>query len=187
MADIVRVINEDLIITETTAKAFNFETYGIQGSNPLTQYTDTTNVMLRDAVKANWNTITTDPPASDIFFSTVWTGDFGDIDLVFLLSSSADPNLRGYRSTDWSLQTVVDTIDIHIWVRGAGGEEEPKTMRKLQNALKRLIKTKATQLIPYAHLNYLRTVIAPIQRPQDLQSDFHKIMSVECVYMERTV
>jgi len=185
-ADIVRNINESIEVTETVNHVTNFEKYGVQGSNPLGAYKQRTNVMLRDAVETLWDTVTKDPQASEINFSTKWTSDFSEVDLVFLLNVSTDPNLRGQRSTDWSLVTVVDTIDIHIFVRGAGGEEEVDTLGKVERALKQIIKTHTNSLIPFAHFNYVRTATAPLQRPDDLQTAWHDIMTVECIYMERT-
>lgn len=108
-------------------------------------FTKPVHVLLKEAVQANWSSITTDPPVTDITFSNTWFTGYGDIHLIFRHSVEVRDITR--RSVDWRFMPMTTFVDIHIFVRGNSVEEEPVTMHKVRTALDRLIESKKTTLL----------------------------------------
>ena len=123
--------------------------YGLateNGTGPLADFTKPVHVLLKEAVAAAWPSITTDPPVSDIYWSNVWFTDSADIEMIFLHSVEVrDP---GKRSVGWGLMGMTTFVDIHIFVRGGGMDEEPDLLHKVRTALDKLVETNRLALIP---------------------------------------
>lgn len=125
--------------------------YGLatdSGSGPLADFSKPIHVLLKEAVAAAWSSITTDPPVSDIYWSNVWFTDASDVEMIFLHSVEIrDPSRR---SVDWAYMSMATFVDIHIFVRGLGMDEEPDLLHKVRIALDKLVETNRETLIPNA-------------------------------------
>lgn len=180
MSDIVKVRDETINISESVRAVMNSGTYGVAGTSPLADYDKRINVLLCDAFIARWATTITEPMQSDINFLTSWYTGSKDIELIFR-QNAVDRN-TSMRSTDWRLQGVRTFVDLHIFVRGAGGDAEPDTMRAVENAVERVIETNHDRLIPHASCACTSIVPASDELIDDLQTLWHSIMTVEVVY-----
>jgi hypothetical protein len=185
MSDIVNNLNETDKIIESVARSRSFAGYGVLGTEPLAPFPKRRNVMLRDAVAANWDSVTASPSASEVRFLTTWFDDGADFELIFLPNSYSKPAVRGMRSTDWRLQQVSEFIDVHVFCRSAGGDEEPATVGLLEDALEAVIETNSTTLIPNAHVTLERVVAAPEPNPDDLKTLYHDVATCQVAYWKR--
>lgn len=77
-------------------------------------------------------------------------------------------------------------VDVHVFVRGAGGDEEPDTLLKTENALKTIIDTSATTLIPNCRVSIDRTFPSSRLGENDManvnETVWHSVYSIELYY-----
>ena len=102
-------------------------------------------VLLKEAVQANWPSITVDPPVTDITFSNNWFTGYGDLHLIF--RHSVEVRDLSKRSINWRVIPMTTFVDIHIFVRDNNIEGEPPVLHKIRSALDKLIETNHTTLL----------------------------------------
>jgi hypothetical protein len=169
--------------------------YGIAGStSPFADLTARINVLLCDAVKARWNldvhgNVTPPipyPSADEINFLNTWVTGTKDVEIIF--RESYDDKPVQLRSTDWRYQGHITTVDVHTFVRGAGGDIEPATVGQVLRGLDKIVALNRTTLIPNAWCEIASTQPAPTEREDDLQTVWHSLMKIRVNYYKvRTV
>jgi len=197
MPSIIGNTNESVAVGEARNKLITTHNFGVAGTNPLSDYAQRINVLLCDAIKAKWDDtlygVDEDPSPgfpsvanNDLIFLNTWFTGSKDIELIFKEALDDKPALM--RSTDWRYQGHITTVDIHAFVRGAGGDVEPEDVGAVNRALETIIALNHTTLIPNAVVNVAFSQPAPTENQDDFQTLWHTLMKVRVQYFKvRTV
>lgn len=160
--------------------------YGVAGSSPLAEYSQTVNKILCDAIKAKWNSDyatpagITYPLAADMYWLQSWRTGNNDIELIFLQGFLDRPELS--KTTDWRYQGTVETVDCHAWIRGSGGDIEPPTVPKVLNGLKQVLALNKTSLVPNAAVRIASCQRAFTNEDTDFRNLWHFLMKMRVTY-----
>jgi hypothetical protein len=172
MSSIINNDNSPINITESTRELTS--NYGVAGTGPFLQdYSARLNVLLKDAIKARWDTDVGTPATSKMLFLTTWFSATKDIELIFRQGFEDKPALRGSRTIDVRLQKHIVTVDIHIGVRSGGGDIEPPVLNTVIKGLDKIIALNHTVLIPNAVVELVSTQEGPVERPDSRQTFWH--------------
>ena len=149
---------------------------GVAGSSPLSESPARMNVMLMNAVQAAWDANVVVPPSSEILFLPTWFTGTRDIEMIFRPSFYDQPYWG--RSTDWTLQLVMETIDVHIGVRGISSDQEPLFLSSTIQGLERVIEINCRTLIPNAWMTVENIMQGATEKADDLQTFWHSFVKV---------
>src|SRR5215510_5967766 len=156
-------------------------TYGVAGSGPpLQEFPARMNVMLMNAVQSAWDANVVVPSSSEILFLPTWFAGQKDIEIIFRPSFYDQPYWG--RSTDWSYQLVMETIDIHVGVRGVVSDEEPMFLSSTLQGLERIIAINCRTLVPNAWMTVENIMQGAVEKADDLQTFWHSLVKVGCYY-----
>jgi hypothetical protein len=79
----------------------------------------------------------------------------------------------------WRLQGVQYFVDVHIFVRGSGKDDEPDLLAEVEDGLEKVIEVYTTELIPNAHCTLNSIVPSTTENADDLQNLWHSIAAVQ--------
>lgn len=171
--------NSTVSVNETTSSLITPHNYGVAGTDPLSDYSQAVNVLLCDAIKARWNLDLYNndgppfpyPSAEDIIWTNVWFTGSRDTEIIFKESFDDKPMNR--RTIDWHRQGHVLTVDVHSFVRGAGGDVEPDALGRVIRGLDKVVALNHTTLIPNAVVDIVSSQPAPTEANDDYQTLWH--------------
>ena len=160
--------------------------YGISGSNPVAQYATSVNHILKDAIKARWDPDYTTPlsitfPLStNILWLNTWRIGVKEVELVFLLGFHDIPPEQ--QTIGQKMEMHIETVDLHIWVKGIGGDVEPPTLHKVLNGLNRVVAFNKSTLVPNAEVRIASTQPAVTNPEVDFKTYWHYLMKLRVSY-----
>lgn len=160
--------------------------FGVAGSNPLADYPQTVNKILCDSIKNKWDSDyatpngITYPLASDMFWLQTWRTGNKDIELIFLQGFLDRPLLAS--TTDWRYESNIETVDCHVWVRGAGGDVEPTSLPKVLNGIKQVVALNKTTLVPNAGVRIASSQRAFTNEDTDFRNLWHFLIKMRVNY-----
>lgn len=154
--------------------------YGIAGAPAGTEFPDRMNVMLMNAVQSVWDANVPIPSSSEILFLPTWFTGMKDVELVFRPSFYDQPYWG--RSTDWSLQLTMETVDIHLGVRGIADGNEPLFLSSTLQGLERILAIHCRTLVPNAWFAVENIMQGATEKEDDLQTFWHSLMKVGAYY-----
>jgi hypothetical protein len=157
MTDFSSVVDESITISDSAVSAHNAGRVGVAGSTPLGYYNKRSNVLLLEAVKSKWQQTTgVNPALGSVHFLPTWFSDSADTELIFNLNDRDMPVSQ--RSIGWRYHTVQDFVDIHVFVRGAGGDTEPANLASVENALQEIFRIYGKELVENAICTIIRII-----------------------------
>jgi hypothetical protein len=143
----------------------------------------TFNVLLMNAVQATWKADTTsDPAVANILFLPTWYTDTSDITMAFRHVDETRPQLE--HTTDGRYESVYDMVDIHLWVRSAGGDAEPTDLAKMINGLKTILHKNKATLITNCICQVTAILPGRLEIEDDRQTLWHRIIRVQVKHYE---
>jgi hypothetical protein len=163
--------------------------YGIAGSSPFADYASRINVLLCDAIKARWNQdvhgdiippIPYPSAADDIIWLNTWYTGSRDIELIF--KEEFDDTPVQLRTTDWRYQGHITTVNLHIFVRGVGGDVEPAILGQVIRGLEKVVALNRTSLILNGWCEVISTQPGPTERSDSNQTLWHVLMKIRVYY-----
>jgi hypothetical protein len=179
MSSIIHNDNAPISITESTRELTS--NYGVAGTGPFLQdYSARLNVLLKDAIKARWDTDVSTPTASKILFLNTWVTGTRDYELIFRESYEDKPAYG--RTTDWRLQQHANTVDVHIFVRGKGGDVEPPALGQIIRGLDKIVAVHCTTLIDNAVCEVVSIQPGPTEKLDDRATVWHQLMKIRIWY-----
>ena len=185
MSSLNEGIDESSNVSEATRSKVITHNYGVAGTNPLTDYSSRINVLLCDAMANRWDSDVSDggtiyPTRADMFFLNTWMMGQKDIEVIF--REGFDDTPVQLRTTDWRFQGHLTTVDVHIFVRGKGGDVEPDTLGAVIRGLEKIIALNRTSLILNSWCEVVSTQPGPLEKIDSNQSLWHWLMKVRVGY-----
>ena len=109
--------------------------YVVAGTSPLSWWSKSVHILLKEAIIAKWTTDILDPPVAYVNFNETWFTDSADLEFTFEFIREEPKE----RSIGWNRYNYATFVAVHMWVKGSSVSEEPDYVHKCKTAFENLI------------------------------------------------